>query len=219
MHTIFEPARSGRVAPIRMLMLPAAYTAPEDFVREGFAAAVRGRGIDLDLLFAQPALAHLTDHSMADELHRELILPARALGVALWLGGISLGGFMALRCAAQYPQDLAGLCLFAPYLGSHIMTGEIARARGAHAWEPGETAADDDERQVWRFIKTRDPKAMPIHLGLAREDRFADRHQLLAAALPAGDVEWLSGAHDWPTWRRLWENFLDRRFLPQLTHA
>lgn len=219
MHTIFEPAQPGRIASIRMLMLPAAYTGPEDFVREGFATAVRARGIELDLVFAQPALAHLTDNSIVDELHRELIAPARARGCALWLGGISLGGFIALRCAAQYPQDIAGLCLFAPYLGSHIMTGEIARARGAHSWEPGETPDDDHERRVWRFIKTRNPDAIPIHLGLGREDRFADRHALLAAALPASDVEWVSGAHDWPTWRRLWESFLERRFVPQAAHA
>lgn len=219
MHAIFESARAGRVAPVLMLMLPAAYTAPEDFVREGFATAVRGRGIDLDLVFAQPARAHLTDPSIVEELHRQLIVPARARGVALWLGGISLGGFIALRCAAQHPQDIAGLCLFAPYLGSHIMTGEIARARGAHLWEPGETSGDDDERQVWRFIKTRDEAAIPIHLGSGREDRFADRHALLAAVLPPENVDWICGAHDWPTWRRLWESFLDRRFASHLVHA
>jgi len=219
MRTIFEPARAGEVAPIRMLLLPAAYTEAHDFVREGFAAAVRGRRIGLDLVFAEPELENLGDHSIVDRLHSELILPARALGCTLWLGGISLGGFIALRCAAQYARDLAGLCLFAPYLGSHIMTGEIARAHGMHSWEPGETADDDDERRVWRFIKTRDPGTMPIHLGVGREDRFADRHALLAAALPAHEVDWISGAHDWPTWRQLWENFLDRRFLPDSAHA
>ena len=60
---------------------------------------------------------------------------------------------------------------------------------------------------------------MPIHLGLGRQDRFADRHALLAAVLPAGDVDWVSGGHDWPTWRRLWDNFLDQRFLPHRAHG
>jgi pimeloyl-ACP methyl ester carboxylesterase len=189
MQTIFESARPGHLAPRRLLMLPAAYTGPGDFVREGFAAAVRGRCIELDLVFADPELAHVGDHSIIDRLHQELILPARACGCALWLGGISLGGFIALRCAAQFPQDIAGLCLFAPYLGSHLMTGEIARAHGAHLWEPDEAAEDDDELRIWRFIKTHDPGSMPIHLGLGREDRFADRHALLAAVLPAGDVD------------------------------
>jgi pimeloyl-ACP methyl ester carboxylesterase len=219
MHTICECARAGHVAAVRLAMLPAAFTEPEDFVREGFVAAVRTRGIDLDLIFAQPAPVHLTETSIVERLYQQLIIPARARGVALWLGGITHGGFIALRCAAQYPKEIAGLCLFAPYLGSHIMTGEIARAHGVRAWEPGATADDDDERQVWRFIKSRDASAMPIHLGLAREDRFADRHALLAAALPADDVQWIRGAHDWPTWRRLWEHFLDRRFVPQLVHA
>jgi pimeloyl-ACP methyl ester carboxylesterase len=219
MHTIFESARPGQLAPRRLLMLPAAYTGPGDFVREGFAAAVRARRIELDLVFTDPGLAHVADHSIIERLHQEQILPARERGCALWLGGISLGGFIALRCAAQFSQDIAGLCLFAPYLGSHIMTGEIARAHGARRWEPGAAAEDDDEQRVWRFIKTHDPRNMPIHLGLGREDRFADRHALLAAVLPAGDVDWVSGGHDWPTWRRLWDNFLDQRFLPDTTHA
>jgi pimeloyl-ACP methyl ester carboxylesterase len=211
MPTIFVPARDGHEAAVRVLLLPPAYADPDDFLRAGFERAVRKRGLALDLVFAPLELAHVTDRSIIARLHEAVLQPARQARCSLWLGGVSLGGFVALRCAEQYSQQLAGLCLFAPYLGSYIMTGEIERARGAHAWEPGEPSEDDDERRVWRFIKTRAAR-FPIHLGMAHADRFADRHAVLAAALPAGDVDRVDGGHDWPTWRRLWDNFLDARF-------
>jgi pimeloyl-ACP methyl ester carboxylesterase len=218
MQPICVPGREGLEPAVRMLLLPPAYAGPDDFLRAGFASAVRERGLALDLVFAPLELAHLADRSTLASLHQAVLQPAQERRCPLWLGGISLGGFIALRCAEEYPQQLAGLCLFAPYLGSHIMTGEIARARGAHAWEPGEPSEDDDERRVWRFIKTRATR-FPIHLGMARADRFADRHAVLAAALPACDVDEIEGGHDWPTWRRLWDNFLDSRFARLAVHG
>jgi len=213
MHTIADAAHAGHSAPMRVLMLPAAYSGPEDFVRAGFARAVRQRHLEVDLLFAQLELQHLTDRTLLARVRQELLLPARAQGCSIWLGGISLGGYVALCCAERYPQEIDGLCLFAPHLGSHIMTDEIARADGVHAWRPGEIAADDQERRIWRFIQTLGARALPIHLGLGREDRFAPRHRLMAAALAPGSVDIVPGGHDWPTWYRLWENFLDARFV------
>ncbi len=213
MHTIADAAHAGHSAPMRVLMLPAAYSGPEDFVRAGFARAVRQRHLEVDLLFAQLELQHLTDGTLLARVRQELLLPARAQGCSIWLGGISLGGYVALGCAERYPQEIDGLCLFAPYLGSHIVTDEIARADGVHAWRPGEIAADDQERRIWRFIQALGARALPIHLGLGREDRFAPRHRLMAAALAPGSVDIVPGGHDWPTWYRLWENFLDARFV------
>jgi len=34
---------------------------------------------------------------------------------------------------------------------------------------------------------------------------------LLAAALPPSSVDIVPGGHDWPTWRALWDRFLDAR--------
>jgi pimeloyl-ACP methyl ester carboxylesterase len=213
MRTLFKAAHVGRVAARRLVMLPAAYSAPEDFVREGFVRAVCERQIDGDLVFVAPEFQHVTDRTVLTRLREEVLLPARAAACSIWLGGISLGAYIALCYAERPPQDLDGLCVFAPYLGSHIVTGEIARAEGLHGWTPGELSNDDDERRVWRFIQTHRSRALPIHLGLGREDRFAERHRLMAAALPAENVDVVPGGHDWPTWRRLWENFLDRYFV------
>lgn len=210
-RVIFEAARAGHSAPTRLVMLPAAYARPEDFVAAGFVAAVRARRLDLDLVFAAPALEHVIDRVGLARLRTELILPACAQGCAVWLGGISLGGFLALCCAERHPAELAGLCLFAPYLGTHLVTGEIERAGGITHWDAG-AAEDDDERRVWRFISTLRSGPLPVHLGLGREDRFGGRHRLMAAALPPESVDVVSGGHDWSTWHTLWERFLDARF-------
>jgi pimeloyl-ACP methyl ester carboxylesterase len=209
MRTLRVPATPGRRAAREVVLLPAAYSAPEDFVVAGFADAVRERHLDLDLSFVAPELRDVSDRSLVAALLEEFIAPARAQGTPVWLGGISLGGYLALCCAERAPDALAGLALFAPYLGSYLITGEIART-GLASWTEPEDAEDDEERRIWRFLKNRKPQ-LPIHLGLGREDRFAERHRVLAAALEPGEVDSIPGGHDWPTWRRLWDNFLDAR--------
>jgi pimeloyl-ACP methyl ester carboxylesterase len=216
MRTLVESARPGSIASTRVLVLPAAYSAPEDFVQAGFANAVRERDLPVDLVFADLNLQHLTDRTILRRLRHELVLPARALGcVRIWICGISLGGFISLAYAERYPSEIDGLCLLAPYLGNHIVTGEIQRANGVAAWQPGELAPDDDERRVWRFIKSHHTQPAAVHLGFGREDRFAESHRMMAAVLNPESVRVVPGGHDWPVWSQLWADFLDRRFTNQ----
>lgn len=206
-----DAAHPDTIAPILIALLPPAYGDPDDFVRAGFAAAVRARRLDVDLAFVPLGMRDVGDRTVVTRLREELLAPARSQRRALWLGGISFGAFLALHFAERYPGEIDGLCVLAPYLGSHLVTGEIARARGVQAWQPGELAEDDEERRVWRFIQESGSGALPIHLGLGREDRFAGRHRLMAEALTPDRVDIVPGGHDWPTWRQLWERFLDRR--------
>jgi pimeloyl-ACP methyl ester carboxylesterase len=99
-----------------LVMLPGAYHALSDFVEAGFEQGLRERGLAAELILAAPELSHLGDRSWIAQLRAEVIAPARerARG-ALWLGGISLGGFMALRFAAEADDGIDGLCLLAPY--------------------------------------------------------------------------------------------------------
>ena len=75
---ILEPAQAGRIAPTRVVMLPAAFTTPADFVRQGFARAVRERSLEVDLVFAAIKLEQVIDRSVFAQLTTEIILPARA---------------------------------------------------------------------------------------------------------------------------------------------
>lgn len=212
MRRVIVPASPGRVAERRFLLLPGAYQEPEDFVTAGFVTALQARGLAIDLEFIAPEFAHLLDRSVLDALHTEVIAPARADGCReLWLGGISLGGFIALSYAEQRLHTIDGLCLLAPYLGNRPLTAEVARAGGVHRWQPGPIAADDEARRVWLLIQRLGQSPLKLFVGLGRDDRFGHGHTLLADALPPAAVRYEDGGHDWPTWQRLWEHFLDRQ--------
>ncbi len=196
-----------------MIWLPGAYNDAQDFVRAGFAAAVSSRGLALDLEFVDLELRYLGDGAGREQLHGSLIAPLRAAGIAVWLAGISLGGLLALDFAASYEDDLAGLCVFAPYPGNRMLLAEIARAPGLHNWQPGEEADSDAERRMWRYVQRRRTDAAPLYLGYGKQDRFSAGLALLAANLTADSVDVIEGGHDWSTWARLWENFLESRFI------
>jgi pimeloyl-ACP methyl ester carboxylesterase len=211
-RSISVPAQATAAAPTRMVWLPGAYHAAQDFLAAGFGEAVHARRLALDLTFVDLELQHVSDRSALQRLRSDIILPARAAGVSIWLCGISLGGFFALDYADSHPDELDGICLLAPYLGNRILTAEIAEAPGVAAWQPGVLAETDEERRIWRYIKTRRADSRPLYLGFGQGDRFSAAHQLLAATLPADAVGMIAGGHDWSTWSRLWENFLDSRF-------
>ena len=199
---------------LRVVLMPGAYHTTGHFLQAGFDQAVRARALPLELILATPELDHLTDRRWLRALHDELVAPARAReSVPLWLGGVSLGGFMALRFAAQYPAAVDGLCLLAPYLGSRIIAAEIAAHADMSCWQASAMDDDDDERRIWQYV-TRlgmSPAPTRVFLGLGAGDRFADTQQVLARALPASrsTTRVIAGGHDWPIWRQLWDEFLD----------
>src|SRR3982074_751102 len=111
MRAIFEPAEAGTAAPTRVLLLPAAYAGPAGFLREGFVRAAPERVLPVDLVFVELRLQHLSDRTILRRLRHEIVLPARALGCkAIWIGGISLGGFVAIAYAERYPEEIDGVC-------------------------------------------------------------------------------------------------------------
>jgi pimeloyl-ACP methyl ester carboxylesterase len=196
-----------------IVLLPAARQRLEDFIDAGFARAMHACVAGFELVLVDPEQAHLNDRSWMERLRDEIVLPVRAAGRPLWLGGISLGAFMALRFAAAMPQPIGGLCLIAPYLGSRIVAAEIARHADLQSWAPGELSEEDDERIVWRYVRSLHAPPPGLFLGLGRQDRFSDTQQLLARSLPAECCLRLEGGHEWPVWRRLWDNFLERHLM------
>jgi pimeloyl-ACP methyl ester carboxylesterase len=211
MRSILRAAKAGATATTQMIWLPGAYHSAHDFLRAGFARAVLDRQLPLDLTFVDLEMQHLADRAALQPLRSDIVLPALASGTAVWLAGISLGGSLALDYASSYPDGLAGLCLLAPYLGNRMLITEIAASGGLAAWDPGELAETDAERRIWRYVKTRAPSPS-LFLGYGRDDRFSPAHSLLAKALPADAIDVIDGGHEWRTWSKLWENFLDSHF-------
>jgi pimeloyl-ACP methyl ester carboxylesterase len=223
MRSLVRNAQAARLASTCIICLPGAYQAAADLSSCGFDLRVRERALSIDLAFVDVDPSYLGDRRPLERLKHEIVLPARAMGYrSIWMAGISLGGFFALDYAASNPDDLDGLCLLAPYLGSRMLTREIAAASGLAAWTAGTARESDDERRIWRFIQARHPLAPradgrpwcapALYLGYGSEDRFSDAHRLMAEALPADAVDVVPGGHDSGTWTLLWENFLDSRF-------
>jgi pimeloyl-ACP methyl ester carboxylesterase len=217
LRVLTDMASAGRRAPSLMVLLPGALQTPETLLQEGMAAAVRSRGLALDLALVDPglgAIGEATDGSVARRLE-SLLAPARQEYRALWLAGISLGGFMALAHAARHPASVDGLFLLSPYPGNRLLTGAIAAAGGPAAWAAGHAENDpDDEENAWRWLARnqdgRGGRRPEIHFAYAGGDRFAAGQRLMAQMLPPQRVELIDGGHDWPSWRTLWHNFLDR---------
>lgn len=199
-------------SPTLVVMLPGAYSRPQEFVDEGFVELLRAARVKADVVIAGATLDHYLEGRVLDRLQHEVVAPARARGVrAVWLLGVSLGGLFALAYASRHAVQLAGVLLLAPYLGRRTLLMEIDAAGGPEAWAQGRQPRGDDllEHEVWQWLAGR-PAAPPLYLGWGRDDRFADAHRRLAARLPAGHADAADGGHDWAAWRELWRRFLAR---------
>ena len=199
---------TSRAAPHLMVMLPGVAMRPEAIFDAGFASAIERRGLPLDLLSVDIEGVGLGAVDRWERLQREVIDPARARGARVWLGGISLGGLVAMAHVAARPGVAAGLCLLAPYPGSRPSLNVIDRAGGTDRWQASEDDLRDPELRVWQWLQ-HPPADLPVFIGYGREDRFADRIQRVADRFPPASRHIVAGGHDWAAWLPLWERFLD----------
>lgn len=216
MRVLHDSAYPERRAQTLAILLPGALQQPEELAQAGLIDAVRRRSLSIDVMLPDLQLKYVgetMDGSLLQRLHEEVVQPAHLDGYReIWLAGISIGGFMALAYAAEYPGRVNGLCLLAPYPGSRILTNEVRKAGGLGQWR-AHGMEGDGERRVWHWLQSQQARRMnapQIHFGYALQDRFASDQQLMAKALPEAHVDTVDGAHDWPAWQRLWNNFLDR---------
>ena len=195
-----------------LVLLPPSLSSIDDFDAQGFVDAVRQRQLPLDLLLADVTAQHVINNTVAATLLSEVLEPAQAGGYrAIWLVGISMGAFCALHCAAQHADQLAGLYLLAPYPGTGDVLAEVSAAGGAASWCQQQPSALD-ERAWWQWLGRESLKAewtTPVYFGSGSTDRFLKGQHLLADLLPEARIRMLPGGHQWPTWKALWDDWLD----------
>ena len=222
MDTHLQTARPGQRSDTLLVFLPGAFLKPEEFEREGFVDAVRARHVAADVMLVDANVSYYYDQSFVQRLSDDVLAPARNAGyTAIWLVGISIGGFGALTHELSRPGLVDGIVALAPYLGRRPIGAEIQKAGGLRAWKAPETPTDDEvDRKLWPWLQQyADPEPAtrplpPLYLGYGLADRFAANHQLLADALPQDRVFTTEGGHDWPQWSRLWRKMLDVLPLP-----
>ena len=203
-------------ASVLVVMLPGAYSKPQEFIEEGFVTALRQRGLAVDVKMVDAHLGYFTDRTVLQRLRDDVVLPARVAGYRqVWLVGISLGGMAALGYAARYRDDIDGVLAIAPYPGTQALQREIVAAGGPRAWRlSGGAPLADLEREVWWWLAGDDAaRRLPVYLGHGRGDRFATGLELMSGTVPAGNASTVPGGHDWPPWRALWNGWLERGLL------
>lgn len=210
---------TGQQRPDTLLvLLPPAEAVIEDFRSQGFIAAVRERRLAVDVRLAELTYRHVMAKTVTETLHSDVVQPALASGYRnIWLVGISLGAYNALHYAAERARFLAGVYLIAPYPGTSDVLSEISASGGASAWCEASPLKRCDERAWWHWLygnARRDREGnvadcVPVFMGTGNEDRFVRGQRMLADLLPPERVHYVPGSHAWPTWQRLWSDWLD----------
>ena len=174
----------------------------------GIAQIIQREGPDADVELAAVTMAYYLDGHATLRLHNEVMLPALKHGYTqIWLAGTSLGGMGALTYDRDYPGEVYGMILLAPYLGDSTVPKEITAAGGLAHWNPGpaETLGPKTwQRELWRYLKTwsADPaKARHVWLGYGDSDRLRKDIELMSPTLTRSHVLMVSGGHSWKTWK------------------
>jgi pimeloyl-ACP methyl ester carboxylesterase len=213
-NLVFHPSPRKDAEPVLLVLLPGLNIRPNDFVAQGFVAALHEGEDAVDLVIAEPDLDFYLDGTIARRLNDAIAEQNRRPYRQIWLGGISLGCFGALLAASASPERVEGVILLSPFLGPPGLIAEVARSGGLARWQPGVIADNDGERQVLAWLKSyliAECRRPLLHLGYGHSDRFAAAAILLAAGLPPRQVHSAEGGHDWPTWANLWRHILEAR--------
>ncbi len=217
MRTIALHASCAARPETLIVFLPGSYSAPEDYLREGFVARLRARHVAADVLLVDAHLGYYSERSIIERLHADVIAPAQAAGYRhLWLVGISIGGYGALIHSVAPPAGtdagVEGIVMIAPYLGDRRVSISVDASGGLARWpapaHPLPPNADDQTVWTWLQGYTTGAARPALYLAYGQDDRFAFSDRLLAAALPASHVFTLPGGHDWPIWNALWDRLL-----------
>jgi pimeloyl-ACP methyl ester carboxylesterase len=199
---VFLPGRGDRAAT---------------FEERGFVDAVRTRKLSIDIRSADATFGYYTSGTFVERLSIDVIGRAKPRGYReIWLIGPSMGGFGSLYYSRSHVDEITGALAIAPFLGDRDVIDEIAKAGGLKQWRaPARVEAMDRnnfERELWRWLQAATQgkeKAPLLYVGYGTADRLSTADALLAAELPPSHVFLTDGGHEWATWRRVFESFLD----------
>jgi dienelactone hydrolase len=220
MRTLNETARCTKPTDTLLVMLPGSYSLPEEFLSEGFVQIARAHHLAADLRLVDAHVRYYQNRSVIERLAEDVIRPARAQGYRqIWLVGISIGAVGAMLYADAHPDEVDGVVLIAPYLGTQLTAKEIKVAGGLALWPSPELQPDDIDVILWHWLQAQitpqsTVKKLPLFLGYGEQDRFHYNDEVLRAALPASRVFTAPGGHDWPAWRTVWERIAGALPLP-----
>jgi len=188
-----------------LIMLPGSGDRAGSFVKTGFVDIADRQ--QFDVLAVDAHFGYYAKGILVERLREDIIIPARAQGYEnIWLLGISMGGLGALLYVAEYPNEIDGVILLAPFLGSSRLVEDIKNAGGLGAWSGDSQGFKPYEVDVWRWLKKEivGDGGTPVYIGFGQSDSMAPAYDLLVQALDPSHVYTSSGGHNWKTWEPLW---------------
>jgi putative esterase len=210
LRTVVDAAPCEPRPDTLLVLLPGSLSPVEEFIEEGYVRTVREQGLAVDLRLVDASVPYYQNRSIVRRLNADVFSPGPKRGYRqTWIAGISLGAVGAMLYARDHPEDVDGVVLIAPFLGSRLTAIDIRNAGGLKRW-PAQFGDADSEIDVslWRWLKKQvepgNRHAIPVYLAYGESDRFAFNQKVLAAALPSSRVFTERGGHDWNAWRPLW---------------
>jgi len=218
MEALWLPASPNQPGRTLIVFLPGSQEVPQDIVREGFVDQVRARHPTVDVVVADAHVGYFRNRSFEGRLRADVMEPARARGYeSIWLAGISLGGLGSLMYARNAPDEIDGVIALAPFIASRPILAEVAQAGGLARWQPTlPLEANDYQRDLLLWLKGfGDPTQArpPLFVGYGTRDRLEPFPELLDSVLPADRLLSAPGGHDWPPWKAMWADALERAQL------
>jgi pimeloyl-ACP methyl ester carboxylesterase len=202
------------------VFLPGVYDDINAFETQGFIKAVRNKKLEVDMVVADAHPGYYKKRNLWVRLREDVILPAKASGYEqIWLIGISMGGLGSLLYTMTYPDEIAGMVLFAPHLGDEEIINKINRGGGIDKWDPGRISGDDWQNRLLLWLKKyrKQKNSFPqIYLGYGKNDEYLATNEMLAKILPPDRVVVINGEHKWTTFRVLWDIVLEKIELEEI---
>ncbi len=211
---------SGRQHSALVVFLPGHGDPLDRYKDKGIIQLFKDAAIPADMIAVDAHLGYYVEENLVSRLKQDVIDPAKVNGYEqIWIIGNSLGGLGALYYLKNHPEDIEGVLLLGPFVGEKEIIREIQGSGGVRNWNPGQANPQDWDRDLWAWIKDSvdDPASgMTIYLGFGTRDRYAGGQELLAEVLRPTRTFRLDGGHDWKTWRKLLEQFLDQTKLRKI---
>jgi pimeloyl-ACP methyl ester carboxylesterase len=208
--TVAAAAPRPSAERILVIVLPGFGSDAADLEDRGIARAIQESWPEADILLTSATFAYYRDGKLVPRLRDEIVQPSLRQGYQrIWLTGASLGGMGTLLYEREFPGELEGIALFAPFLGDRKLLDEIRAAGGPRKWDPGplpvEMNADNYQHQVWKMVKgwaDRPELARRVWLACGTGDHLIDDARLLAPEVPEDHYLELPGGHTWKLWVR-----------------
>ncbi len=207
MQAMRRAASSVERADTVMILLPGVKDRASVFQAKGFLTIVRRHKLRVDLIAADAHAGYYTSGTLMRRLHDDIIEPARRRGYRhIILVGVSMGGYGAIRYAETHPHEISLVVALSPFLGAGTIWHQLA------------DVGDEGFVQTWKWLAGYPSDGQhtdhpPLLLGYGREDTLLKTDNELKELLPPQAVVTAFGGHVWGTWRKLFNELLDKRMI------